>query len=231
MLLVLNCLVKDEYAAVTDKMLFNQIKDNSEKYKTLRIAQLEKIPDLKPYTKLIISGSEASVTDDNSWDSILSDIIMNFINREKPVLGICYGHQFIVKSVLGSNSLRKSNTPEFGWAKININIQDNFIFKDLKQKNLYSMVSHYDEVYNLNDDFNVIAGTDNCSIHSFQYKKLPVWGVQFHPEFDDIAETQKTFDEIEIIDPSIKKHFYNDINSNERLLEQNKNIIKTFLSI
>ena len=45
------------------------------------------------------------------------------------------------------------------------------------------MVSHYDEAFDLPAEFQVLAASPDCSVHAFQYRGLPVWGVQFHPEY------------------------------------------------
>ena len=45
------------------------------------------------------------------------------------------------------------------------------------------MVSHYDEAFDLPGEFKVLASSPDCPVHAFQYRDLPVWGIQFHPEY------------------------------------------------
>jgi GMP synthase (glutamine-hydrolysing) len=45
------------------------------------------------------------------------------------------------------------------------------------------MVSHFDEACGLPADFRVLASSPDCAVHAFQYRDLPVWGLQFHPEY------------------------------------------------
>jgi GMP synthase (glutamine-hydrolysing) len=45
------------------------------------------------------------------------------------------------------------------------------------------MACHFDEACDLPADFHVLAASDRCAVHAFQYRDLPVWGVQFHPEY------------------------------------------------
>ncbi len=91
------------------------------------------------------------------------------------------------------------------------------------------MVSHYDEVNNLPENFKIIASTPGCPVHGFQYKNLPVWGVQFHPEYN-IEEANEIFDLISEQDPLFSQYYSNAL-VEETQLNQNEQIIVNFLSL
>jgi GMP synthase (glutamine-hydrolysing) len=158
----------------------------------------------------------------------LKEIIHEALDRKKPLLGICYGHQFIVRTLSGKERVRKALTPEFGWGEIRLtgDGERNPLFEGVARP--VCMLSHYDEAYNLDDDYRVLAYTPQCSVHAFQYKNLPVWGVQFHPEYD-IHEADEIFEFVAKDDPSYMKYFINDIKNENRSQNENERIIENFL--
>jgi len=130
------------------------------------------------YSHLLITGSSLSASQGSEWDEIIISVIKYFVKIGKPILGICHGHQMIARAIAGNGVCRRTNVPEFGWKKIQI--EDNSLFKGIS--NPVFLESHYDEVYNLPEDFNIIAANSDCAVQAFQYRDLPVWGIQFHPE-------------------------------------------------
>jgi|LSQX01.1.fsa_nt_gb GMP synthase (glutamine-hydrolysing) len=217
MLLILNCLLEPKSARVFEKEMARLMDKASLPYRVVRMAEVAAIADLPSYSHLLLSGSEASALDKKPWDELLARVIMQFVEHKKPVLGICYGHQFLARVLAGHGSLRKSPTPEIGLAKIET--LDNPLFKDLADP--VSFVFHYDEVFNLPAHFRVIASTPRCAVHGFQYKDLPVWGVQFHPEYSleqsrkiikKLSQTAPNFDEYHVCD-EFDEHNYDQIHA------------------
>ena len=94
---------------------------------------------------------------------------------------------------------------------------------------LISMVSHHDEVCGLPPDFKVIASTSYCEVHAFQYRDLPVWGTQFHPEYR-LKEANEIFDLVKTVDSQSSRYFINQMQA-EQELEQNEKILLNFLEI
>lgn len=225
MILVLDCMKDDILAQSFDKAILRPLEKAGEKADFLRVPHAREIPDLSHYSHFIISGSEASVVNDNPWEGLLKKIIVDIINKKKPLLGICYGHQFLVRALLGKPFTRRTHTPEFGW--LDIAIKANPLFAGITGS--VFMVSHYDEVFDLTGDFNIIASTDRCAVHAFQYKDLPVWGIQFHPEYN-IDEANEIFDLIKKRDPLFSTYFFNDLLARWQS-GQNERIFHNFLAI
>lgn len=117
---------------------------------------------------VILSGGPESVIENNSHLSIK--------NISVPVLGICYGAQYIAKEFGGDISNNKNG--EYGNTKINI------IEKDKLTENIDNNVdvwmSHNDTISTLPNTFKIISKTNNNKICIFNYKNF--YGVQFHPE-------------------------------------------------
>lgn len=140
----------------------------------------EPLPGPDGFSHLLLSGSELSAAVRGDRDEELLAMIRAFLEAERPIFGICYGHQMLARAIAGDAACRRSETPEFGWRKPDL--RPNPIFYGVGD--LVSASSHYDEVCNLPGDFTVIACTDHCAVQSYQYRDLPVWGVQFHPEVE-----------------------------------------------
>ncbi len=224
MVLVLNYLKSDKLAASFNRAVLRPIGKTGKHADFLRIPKAGEVSDLSKYSHVILSGSEASVVEDNPWDAVLEMIIHDAIEQKKPLLGICYGHQFIVRAIAGRHCVKKSEIPEIGWA--DIHISNSPIFEGITAP--VCMVSHYDEVCNLNENFKIIASTPGCPVHGFQYKNLPVWGVQFHPEYN-IEEANEIFDLIAEEDP-LSLNYYSNALGEETQLDQNEQIIVNFFS-
>lgn len=178
-----------------------------------------------PFTHLLISGSTQSTLNEQTWYAALSNIFAHFKATDKSVLGICFGHQFIIKHILGEDHVRKSPTPEMGWT--NISLKASPLFAGLTQ--LKSGVIHYDEVTSLNENFNIIASSQRCEVQAYQLKNSLIWGVQFHPDFmyEDICSITQS---IKTQDKSDLKHSCNVPTSPEEF-SNNDLIFQNWLAI
>ena len=183
MLLAFNTIITEKYKVGFDEKTLPFIMDGF----PYRIVHLNdnKLDDFiennnifSQYSHLLVTGSSLSASQGSEFDEIIIKVIQYFMKIQKPILGICHGHQMLARAILGNSVCRKAKTPEFGWKKMQI--KENPLFKGIS--NPAFLESHYDEVCNLTDDFQIIATNDDCEIQAFQYKNQSVWGIQFHPE-------------------------------------------------
>jgi len=177
------------------------------------------------YSHLLITGSSLSASQGSEWDEIIIPIIKYFLKAEKPILGICHGHQMIARAITGDDICKRTAVPEFGWK--NIKIKKNQIFKGIS--NPVFLESHYDEVYNLPEEFDIIATNDDCAVQAFQYKDQPAWGVQFHPEMqfengNEMVQAHLTKN------PQDNKYYKNEL-KNKTQVDQNFKIFKNFINL
>ena len=179
MILVLNCLIEEAFVADFNRVLTRYLESLGLACRCLRAADIQDLAEHTGFSHLILSGSEASTTVDQPWDPALERLVREFVDSGRPVLGICYGHQFLAKILAGPSHVRRARTPEFGW--LAPHLEENILFQGLDTP--HYMVCHFDEVCDLPPDFRVLAASGNCAVHAFQYRELPVWGVQFHPEY------------------------------------------------
>ncbi|MBC8214464.1 MAG: gamma-glutamyl-gamma-aminobutyrate hydrolase family protein [Candidatus Marinimicrobia bacterium] len=175
------------------------------------------------YSHLLISGSALSAASGSEFDEDIIKVIKYFLENEKPILGICYGHQMLARSILGPKVCRKMDTPEFGCKKIVI--EDNPLFNGIS--NPIFLESHNDEVFGLSKDFEIIATNDKCKVQGYQYKNLPVWGVQFHPE-KQFKDGCKMIEDHIVNCPENKQFYINEVEG-PTILEQNFQIFSNFL--
>ena len=104
---------------------------------------------------------------------------------EKPILGVCLGHQAIGAAFGGE--IIKANEPIHGKVSL-INHIEKGVFKDIE--NPYNVVRYHSLIVNpenLPDELEVIAtlAEDENMIMGLSHKTKPIVGVQFHPESID----------------------------------------------
>ena len=133
-------------------------------------ANVSEIKKLNP-EGIIVSGGPKSVY---SSDSFRLD--ESVLNLGIPVLGICYGHQFI-SHVLGGKVV--SGNKEYGGEILES--QDSEILKGLGRKEQV-WTSHGDEVVKPPEGFRVVGSTQSCRVAVFEDNERKIYGVQFHPE-------------------------------------------------
>jgi GMP synthase (glutamine-hydrolysing) len=166
-----------------------------------RVRELDTFCEILPYNKfpkddpdvigVILSGSPFSVHDPDGFKPDLSD----FLGR-LPVLGICYGAQYLSYSLGGK--VEKSDSREYGRAHLETVDTTNPLFRGFEQGSQVWM-SHGDTITAIPDGFEVIASTAdvrhaaywcppgtavaNSSLFTFHSSLAKgVWAVQFHPE-------------------------------------------------
>ena len=123
---------------------------------------------------VILSGSPYSVHDPEAFKVDLSQ----FVGR-LPVLGICYGAQFISHTLGGK--VEKADSREYGRANLQTVDVTNPLFRGFEQ-NSQVWMSHGDTITAIPSDFKVIGSTADVTNAAFASTTQPVWAVQFHPE-------------------------------------------------
>ena len=138
-------------------------------------------PDsLEPYTHVLLTGSETSITIMHDWVLRELDLIREAAGAGKALFGSCYGHQLIPLALDGPAYVRRAAAPELGWHEVKVTAED-ALFKGLPVS-FYAFNSHFDEVCNLPPRYKILASSSLCPVHAFRVEGLPVWGVQSHPE-------------------------------------------------
>ena len=228
-ILVLNFFLSDDFAATFNRMIRQHLEGTHQPIRYLRITahtdEEEFMKAADEATHLILSGSEASTLDDRGWEDMMCRGLEKMIRSKKAILGICYGHQLLVRCLAGKAYLRKAPYPEMGWGQILL--EENPLFAGITHP--VCLLAHYDEAIKLPEDFQLLGRSEKCPVHAFQYKDLPVWGVQFHPEYD-LDSGREIFDELEASDPLFFSYFINELDNPQRL-QQNKRFFTNFIHL
>ena len=143
------------------------------------IHPFHKIPALEEVKGVILSGSPASV---NDADAPVPDL--GAIRGKFPLLGICYGAQFLSKSAGGRVAPAASR--EYGRAELSVGEADP-LFEGMSARSTVWM-SHGDTILSLPAGYRVIASTSDVENAAFRVDGEPTWGIQFHPEVHHSAE-------------------------------------------
>ena len=141
--------------------------------------------DLDRYTHILISGALPGVLEEDDWQGIETSLIQTAVKQKKAMLGVCYGHQLIAKTLFGTASVCTRSAigqpPEIGWTKITILADDPLFGK--RGESYWGYVSHYDDVCHVPAEMaDIIAASPACPIQAFKLKGLNIWGVQAHFE-------------------------------------------------
>lgn len=149
-----------------------------------RVRELDTFCEILPYNKfpkddsdvigVILSGSPYSVHDEEAFKVDLSQFV-----GKHPVLGICYGAQFIANS--NGGKVEKTGTREYGRANLRTFDADNALFKGFEE-NSQVWMSHGDTITAIPADCHVIASTADVKYAAYASDTNPLWAVQFHPE-------------------------------------------------
>ena len=149
-----------------------------------RVRELDTFCEILPYNKypagdpdvigVILSGSPYSVHDPEAFQVALSE----FVGRV-PVLGICYGAQYIAHQ--GGGCVERADSREYGRAHLTgIDLADALLqgFEPGSQV----WMSHGDTITALPDGCHAIASTADVPFAAYASDAAPLWAVQFHPE-------------------------------------------------
>lgn len=142
------------------------------------IHPFNKIPALGANVKgVILSGSPFSVRGEDALIPELDNILNHY-----PLLGICYGAQFLAH--FNGGKVEASQKREYGKASFS-EIVSNPLTKGLSI-NSQVWMSHGDTIFELGDKFELIGSTKDVENAAYQAKEgvftFPVFGIQFHPE-------------------------------------------------
>ena len=181
-------------------------------------AKQEKIPSTSKHDFLVVLGAPESANEELPYLQDEQNLIKDFVEKEKPVLGICLGSQLIAKT-FGANVYRGPKQ-EIGF------------YNDLKISNNSSLFSGFTNPFTVfhwhGDTFDLpegavrLASSEHYLNQAFQYKSAV--GLQFHLEVNEemvnlwIDNTEEKLEKIPHINP---QKIRSDINGNISTVKSN----------
>ncbi len=123
---------------------------------------------------VILSGSPYSVRDEVAPQPDLSQI-----KGKMPLLGVCYGAQYLSHAFGGE--VKPAPSREYGRAMLTIGDAANPLLRDLPATTQVWM-SHGDTITSIPENYRVIASTEQVKVAAYAVDGEPTWAIQFHPE-------------------------------------------------
>jgi len=140
-----------------------------------------KVSEMNP-RGIIFSGGPMSV-----YDVDAPTIDNEIINLGIPILGICYGLQYIAK--VSGGVVEKARDREYGKAILQIKETDQ-LFNSVSSQSV-AWMSHGDLVTSAPDGFKILATSEHSPICALANSDKKIYGVQFHPEVVHTEEGNK----------------------------------------
>ncbi|MFR9565992.1 MAG: glutamine-hydrolyzing GMP synthase, partial [Rikenellaceae bacterium] len=139
------------------------------------IHPFNKIPQLDDSFKgVILSGSPYSVRDEVAPKPDLSQI-----KGKMPLLGVCYGAQYLSHAFGGE--VQPAPSREYGRAMLTVGDAENPLLRSLPTTTQVWM-SHGDTITSIPSNYRVIASTEEVKVAAYAIDGEPTWAIQFHPE-------------------------------------------------
>ncbi len=142
---------------------------------------IEYIKKLNP-KGIILSGGPSSIYEKHS-----PKINKAVFDLGIPVLGICYGMQFMIGALGGI--VKRADKREYGFATLYIKNHEG-LFKGVNT-NTECWMSHGDSIVKLPRGFKTTASTENTNIAATVNSKKNLYGLQFHPEVHHTSQGKK----------------------------------------
>jgi len=130
--------------------------------------------DIESFQGVILSGSPFSVLDENSPKPDLSSI-----KGKKPLLGVCFGAQYMAQNYGGS--VLPSKIREYGRANLSYVNKENILTKGMSDGSQVWM-SHGDSIKEAPENVEIIASTADVEVAGYHFKGEDTYAIQFHPE-------------------------------------------------
>lgn len=130
--------------------------------------------NLSNFAGVILSGSPFSVRDLEAPIPNLSNI-----KGSIPLLGVCYGAQFLAHSQGGK--VLPSKIREYGRANLNYIDKSCTLLKGMSN-NTQVWMSHGDTILSVPENFAITTSTESVEVAGFKIKDEQTYGIQFHPE-------------------------------------------------
>lgn len=149
-----------------------------------RVRELNVYCEIHPYNSaleidesvkgVILSGSPFSVRDEKA-----PQIDLNPIKGKLPLLGVCYGAQYLAQKFGGQ--VLPSSTREYGRANLSYVNKSNPFMRGISD-NSQVWMSHGDTIAQVADNYEIIASTADVKVAAYHIQGEDTYGIQFHPE-------------------------------------------------
>ncbi len=142
--------------------------------------------DVEDAHAVFIGGAGAySVTEDHPFTAPLADLAHEIIERDRPLFGACWGHQFLVKT-FGGTVVEDPEQEEIGTFAVSLTrtgIADP-LFEEFPSP-FWAQLGHKDSATSLGPGWRELAFTNRSRNQTIRLDGKPVYGTQFHSELNE----------------------------------------------
>jgi GMP synthase (glutamine-hydrolysing) len=139
------------------------------------------LPDPTDLAGVIITGSASMVSERADWSEQTAAWLKAATHSDLPMLGICYGHQLIAHA-LGGEVGPNPHGRQIGTVPLRLEASGDALLGALPSEILVQ-TSHSESVLRLPQGAVGLGETDLDPHHVYRMGDR-IWGLQFHPEFD-----------------------------------------------
>tara|TARA_B100000929_G_scaffold41000_1_gene29237 strand:+ start:1407 stop:2954 length:1548 start_codon:yes stop_codon:yes gene_type:complete len=207
-----------DYGSQVTQLIARKVREVGVYSEIINFNQAKKIKKNNFIKGVILSGGPLTITKSNSLD-----LPSHILNLNKPILGICYGHQILAKKFGGK--VKISKTREFGYAKIQSDRKSPITKNFFKNKRNSVWMSHQDIVTKIPYGFKKVASTQNSKFAIISNENKNFYGVQFHPEVTH-TENGKVILKNFVIDICKTKKMWNLKKQKNAIISDIKNKVK-----
>lgn len=142
--------------------------------------------DVEDAHAVFIGGAGAfSVKEDHRFTDALGDLVHEIIDRDRPLFGACWGHQFIVK-MTGGTVVEDPEQEEIGTFAVTLTpdgVRDP-LFGEVPTP-FWAQLGHKDSATSLGPGWRELAYTARSRNQAIRLDDKPVYGTQFHSELNE----------------------------------------------
>ena len=169
---------------MTEKILIIDFGSQYTQLIARRIREMQVYCEIHPFNNVpaldesikgvVMSGSPRSVREEGA-----PRIDLDAIKGKLPLLGVCYGAQYLAHFFGGK--VEASPSREYGRARMIVKNGDDPLMAKLSPSSQVWM-SHGDTITTIPEGYSIIASTEDVPVAAYRIEGEQTWGIQFHPE-------------------------------------------------
>lgn len=148
----------------------------------------DELPNLSRYHAAIMTGSPSYVGDDEPWMRWGVSLIKKMVDDDLPFLAVCFGHQ-LMGLAYGADVGKNPRGREMGTIDVSLT-NHGVVVEDLlwssMPRSFQAQCTHRDVIRDPGPSLVVLGKAAHDPNHVVKAGRRQ-WGVQFHPEFDDVT--------------------------------------------
>lgn len=157
---------------------------NDLEYRTYSVIRGEFPESVDDCDGWLITGSRHGAYEGLDWMLALESFVRDLVDRQIPLVGICFGHQIIARA-LGGEVVKSDKGWGVGVSTYAVTKQLSWMEQAADHIRIYSF--HQDQVIKLPPDAEVYLSSDFCPVAGYTYGDS-VMTIQAHPEFEENYE-------------------------------------------